>query len=593
MDNKFEWNLSTLYLGFNDEKFINDIEKLKKNLKQLKNFSNSIKNTNIPLEQIINKIEEYLAIENELGDTYTKLLSYSNLVLSTNSDNIKALKYIDIIENLLSEISKIEPTIYKWLYSIKDNFEKIYNKSKIIEEHKYYINNIIENHKYTLSEKEEEIISKFKITGSNTWEKLWETITSNHTVKIDNKDIPLAEIRNMAYSSDKNIRKKAYECEIESYEKISQISAYCLNSIKAQVINECDIRGYASPLSMTIKNSRIDENILNIIINSIKENLCYFQKYFYKKAEILGYKDGLPFYELFAPINNVNIKFTYDEAMEIIIKNFHKFSNSLGEYAEKAYKNRWIDVYPKKGKRGGAFCDNIHSIKESRILTNFTGSFSDLITLAHELGHGYHGQCLDNETFINSDYPMPIAETASTFCETIIKNSILTELKYSDKDTTIMILENDLQDSSQIIVDILSRFIFEDQVFNKRKISPLSSEEFCDIMIEAQNKTYGKGLNKNYQHKYMWICKPHYYDANYNYYNFPYAFGLLLSKGLYAIYENSKNTFPEIYTEFLRKTGRGDIETVAKSVGIDITKKDFWLSSLDIIKRDIEKFINI
>lgn len=587
MNEKYNWSLSELYDNFNCTKFKESMKSLENIINEIKEFSKNSLNEN---DNYTEKTEKYINLQNTLGDIALSLSSFSNLTLSTNSSDETALKTLDTIENMLTELSLPETKFNKWFSSLNIDIDEMCKKSSIISEHKYFLKNIIENSKYLLSDKEEEVISKFKITGSLSFEKLWDTITSNHTVNIDGKEIPLAEARNIAYESDSQKRKTAYESEIKSYEKISQVSASCLNSIKGQVITECEMRGYSSPLEMTVKNSGMDMETLNSMISAMKEYIPYFEKYFIKKAEILGHKNSLPFYDLFAPVGKTDYKFTYEEAMDFVITNFRKFSKELGDYAEKAYKNRWIDVYPKEGKRGGAFCDNLHSIKESRILTNFTGSFSDVITLAHELGHGYHGQCLDNETYLNSDYPMPIAETASTFCEIIVKNAALEK---ADRDTALMIIESDLQDSSQVIIDILSRFIFEDTVFKERKNGPLSVNELCNIMIEAQKQSYGKGLDSEYMHKYMWVCKPHYYDSEYNYYNFPYAFGLLFAKGLYALYEKDRENFPKIYKELLRNTGKGDIKTVAKSVGIDITNIDFWHSSLDMLKRDIEKFISI
>lgn len=585
MENKYEWNLSKLYTDFESPKFKEDLAKFEFIINDIIKFSEKELSNG---DNAIEKIEKYINLQNSLGDVVTSLSSFANLTLATDSKNSKALKIADYIENIFTKIAVPETKFSKWLSSLDLNIDEVSKKSELIKEHSYFIKNILDNAKYNLSEAEEEVISKFKITGSSSWEKLWEAETSSHTVDIDGKNIPLAEVRNMAYSSNKEERKKAYEREIESYKKIEQSSAYCLNSIKGQVITECEMRGYTSPLDMTVRNSGLDMETLKAMITAMKEYLPNFEKYFIKKAEMLGHKNGLPFYDLFAPMGKTDITFTYEEAMDFVIENFSKFSKDLGDYAKKAYEERWIDVYPKEGKRGGAFCDNIHSIKESRILTNFTGSFSDVITLAHELGHGYHGECLDTETFLNSDYPMPIAETASTFCETIVKTSALEK---ADKETALMILETDLQDSSQVIVDILSRFIFEDTVFEMRKNGPLSVDELCEIMLDAQRKTYGSGLDSDYMHKYMWVCKPHYYDAGYNYYNFPYAFGLLLAKGLYALYEKNPDTFPQVYKNLLKNTGKGDLKTVALSVGIDISKPEFWRSSLDIVKRDIEKFI--
>ena len=221
---------------------------------------------------------------------------------------------------------------------------------------------------------------------------------------------------------------------------------------------------------------------------------------------------------------------------------------------------------------------------------NFGGSFSDVVTLAHELGHGFHGECLNNESTLNSYYPMPIAETASTFCETIIKRAALEK---ADKDEALAILEAEISDCTQVIVDIYSRFIFENNLFEKRKESALTVDEIKELMINAQKESYGDGLDQNYLHPYMWTWKPHYYDPEYNYYNFPYAFGLLFARGLYKKYMDCRDGFAEEYEKLLSITGKNDLEDITKVIGIDITKKDFWESSLKSIEEDIELFLKL
>jgi oligoendopeptidase F len=223
-------------------------------------------------------------------------------------------------------------------------------------------------------------------------------------------------------------------------------------------------------------------------------------------------------------------------------------------------------------------------------MANFDGSFSNVITLAHELGHGYHGSCLTEESILNSSYPMPLAETASTFCETIVVNAALEEVGEEEK---LSILESSLQDAGQVIVDIYSRFLFEDAVFERRKDHFLSVKELKDLMIEAQKKAYGNGLDHEYLHPYMWVNKSHYYSAERNYYNFPYAFGLLLSKGLYAKYLEDRKSFVKKYDEFLRETGKNNIADVVKIMDIDVYSVDFYRNSFKLIEEDIEKFIEL
>ena len=208
--------------------------------------------------------------------------------------------------------------------------------------------------------------------------------------------------------------------------------------------------------------------------------------------------------------------------------------------------------------------------------------------MAHELGHGFHGECLKNESILNSNYPMTIAETASTFCETIIKKAAI---KDATEKEALSILETEISDCTQVIVDIYSRFLFEKSVFEERKESALTVERIKELMLNAQKEAYGDGLDENYLHPYMWAWKPHYYDANYNYYNFPYAFGLLFAKGLYAEYLKKGSDFVGEYERLLSITGKNKIADITKEVGIDIHDKEFWKNSLKTIEEDIEKFI--
>jgi oligoendopeptidase F len=259
--------------------------------------------------------------------------------------------------------------------------------------------------------------------------------------------------------------------------------------------------------------------------------------------------------------------------------------------AKKAFDENWIDYTPRKGKRGGAFCSNIHPIKESRIMTNFTGAFGDMLTLSHELGHAYHGEVIFNESSLNSSYTMPVAETASTFCETIVNKAALKDAE--TKEEKIFLLESAIQGHTAIVVDIMSRFIFERSVFEGREKTVFSAEELNDLMLDAQKQTYGDGLDSNYLHPYMWVCKPHYYSGGLSYYNFPYTFGLLFAKGLYAKYLEDKDTFVANYDRLLAATGKNKVEDVAKLMDIDVTKKDFWANSLEILKEDVDMFLEL
>ena len=277
-----------------------------------------------------------------------------------------------------------------------------------------------------------------------------------------------------------------------------------------------------------------------------------------------------------------------EESKDYLIENFKTFSADLAEMTEEFFDKHYIDFYPRKGKVGGAFCANLPMIKQSRVLTNFTGSLSDVVTLAHELGHAYHGLHIENHRPLNQDYSMPVAETASTFNENIIMNTAIKEASDEEK---IALIESQLQDTTQIIVDIYSRYLFESAVFENREQSFMFSKDLEEMMLSAQKEAYGDGLDQAYLHPYMWACKPHYYSTGLSFYNFPYAFGGLFSKGLYAIYQEQPEGFVEKYQELLRATTVSSVEDTAKVLGVDVSTPEFWKKALAEVAESIEAFI--
>ncbi|SKA76352.1 oligoendopeptidase, pepF/M3 family [Caloramator quimbayensis] len=582
------WSLDDLYTSYDSKEFLDDLKLCDEKINEFINFAENLDN-----KDTAEAIKKYIEMSKEFGHLYSRLTSYVSLILSVDVNDTKALNYLEKLEDKITSLTKPQVEFQRWLKGL-ENLDEIISKSNLLKEHEFFIKEVKEKSNYLLDTKEEVIISKMKTTGSMAWAKLQENLISNHTVEITidgaEKSLPLPVVRNMAYEKDASLRKNAYEAELKSYEKIAKSSAACLNGIKGEVITLCKLRGYKSPLDKTLEDSRLDRDTLFAMLEAMKESLPYFRKYLKKKAEILGHKNGLPFYDLFAPVGNADMKFTYDEAREFIVENFKSFSPKLSKFIDNAFENRWIDAEPRKGKQSGAFCANLHCIGQSRIMANFTGSFNDMSTLAHELGHAFHGSCLADESYLNSEYPMPLAETASIFNETIVTNAALEK---ATKDEALSILENGLQGSTQVIVDILSRYIFETELFRRREESSLSVEELKEIMLDAQRQTYGDGLDENYLHPYMWVCKPHYYYADCNFYNFPYAFGELFAKGLYAEYVKRGSSFFDDYENLLKVTGKMKVRDVALIMGIDIHSVDFWRSSLNVIKKDIEKFISL
>ena len=589
-ENSLDWSLNELYDSFEGKAYQEDLKKLDKLIKELVELASEITSDH---ENEKEKLERYINLSEEMSLTFEKLGVYAELIVSVNSKDELANKYADIIDQKQSELAEPETKISKWISEIKD-LDAIIETSDRLKEFSFFLKEIVEQSKHLLSEREEVIIAKMKNTGSTAWVNYKNLLISTHKVELEQngvkEELPLTVVLNMAYDKDKELRKKAYEAEIASYKKIEEGIAAALNGIKGEVLTISKLRGYKSPLDMTLQDSRMEKKTLDAMLEAMKESMPIFRKYLRRKAEILGYTNGLPFYEIYAPVIDKEMKYSYEEGKAFVEKQFRSFDESLGDYAKKAMDNRWIDVLPKEGKVGGAFCCGVHSIGESRVLLNYGDNFGDTITMAHELGHGYHGECLKDESILNTNYPMPLAETASTFCETIVKKAAIKE---SNKEEAFAILETEVSDATQVIVDIYSRYLFETAVFEDREESPLTVEQIKELMINAQKEAYGDGLDPEYLHPYMWTWKSHYYYADANFYNFPYAFGLLFAKGLYAQYLKDPKGFPEKYKKLLSVTGKMKIEDVTRTIGIDVSSIEFWRESLQIVAEDVREFMEL
>lgn len=580
-----EWSLDILYKGYDDKKYMEDREELDRLIKEITTFSETLKNE-INEEEVLLKAIEYLELYQVLG---SKLSFYVTLRQSVNTTDGQTMNEMNAIEKLISLSSKPMAVIHKFIAGIT-NLDTYMEKYPKIMAYEYFISEIKKEAKHLLSDDVEEVIAKLNISAGSAWSSMQSFLTSTLEVEYRGEIITLPEVRNLAHNGDATVRKDAYEAELKAYEKIKDAISYSLNNIKTQVNTICDLRGYESPLSMTLIKSKMKKETLDAMLEAIVEYLPVFHKYLRHKAKLMGYTNGLPWFEMLAPIGESNTKFTIEEAENYLVKHFKGFEDDLANMIAEAFEDEWIDFYPRKGKVGGAFCENLPFVKESRILTNFTGTLNDVITLAHELGHAYHGLNIEDHLPLNTDYSMPVAETASTFNEVLIMQAAINETSGREK---IALIESQLQDVTQIICDIYSRYLFESAVFDKCRTGFLFSDELKEIMLQTQKQAYGDGLDEEYLHPYMWVLKGHYYSENISFYNFPYAFGGLLARGLYEKYQTEGEEFIPKYRAFLNATTVMSVENAAKEAEINLEDPQFWKTSLHSIEKLIEEFIQL
>ncbi len=358
-----------------------------------------------------------------------------------------------------------------------------------------------------------------------------------------------------------------------------------MNSIKGEVNTLSAHRGWDSPLDEALFGASIDRQTLDAMFTAARESFPVFRRYLHAKARALGLPT-LAWYDLLAPVGASGRAWSFEASEQFIVSQFGSYSQRLSDYAARAFHESWIDAEPRPGKRDGAFCMPLRT-DESRVFANFKPTYDGMSTLAHELGHGYHNMNLAARTMLQRNTPMTLAETASIFCETIVREAAL---KNANAEERIEILEASLVGSCQVVVDITSRFLFEQGVFETRRTRELSVDELNAMMLQAQRDTYGDGLDANQLHPYMWAMKPHYYSTGRSFYNFPYMFGLLFGLGLYARYRQDPDAFRQQYDDLLSSTGLADAATLAARFGIDTRTPDFWRASLATIAGEVDQF---
>lgn len=576
------WSLDVLYTGFDDKRWSEDLKKLDDCVEKFQAFAAKLSDENEK-----ETIKEGLKLLEELEGLFAQMMIFCELRGAADTRDKDSMSYEGVLSQKRNRTRAAETKFAEYVATRK-NLEQDIKEDAFLTSYAYLLRNMAEDNRHLLSGDVEEALAKMDISGGAAWSSLQGYLTSSVEADLDGKKLTLSEVRNLAYSPSKEERKAAYEAELACYDKIKDSVAYALNSIKMQDISECELRGFASPLAKTLYYARMKEETLNALLEAMTEYMPQFWRYLRLKAEKLGYADGLPWYELFAPLGKSTKRYTTEEARDYLITVFSSFSPDMAEMMKRAFAEDWIDFYPRNGKVGGAFCEALNSKKEFRVLTNFSGSFSDLVTLAHELGHGYHDFMVHDNEPLNMEYSMPVAETASTFNENVITGYAIDHT--GDEEEKLALIESQLSDTAQIMCDIYSRFLFELEVVERRKDSFLFADELNEIMLDAQKKAYGNGLDENCLHPYMWVCKSHYYSADLGFYNYPYAFGGLFARGLFVKYKKEGSAFVENYKKMLKNTPVMSVEDVAKICGIDLTDKEFWMMSLHSYDAEIDEF---
>lgn len=546
---------------------------------------------------------QYLENVDRLWGLIGQLESHAYCLYSIETGNPERVRRLNTLEEmtvpLQGYLSRFRPMLNallsgRDLSTDRDGVEALAKSPgapRIIGDLTYYLELELQAASFQMSPELEDLASDLQRSAGDAWKRLQSGMSSSMSAvwnPVTGERKTLVELRNLAYDPKRHIRKKAYALELKLCEQHKVAFAASLNGVKGNSLTLYQRRGYQDYLEPSIQSSRISRKTLDSLISAMEEALPMFRRYLNAKAAHLGLPK-LGFFDIFAPVGKGETRFSFPQAQKYIEQQFGSFSSDLGNFAKMAFDGNWIDAQPRPGKVGGAYMTDFPLSEESRILANFDGSFSAVSTLAHELGHGYHSYKLEGFRYINRDYPMTLAETASTFCEVIIYNAAIDAASEEEK---ISLIEGLLMENTQVIVDILSRFYFERSLFEGRKTGELSPEQLCDLMLDAQKNTYGDALDKQLLQPYMWAVKGHYYTVDLAFYNYPYAFGQLFALGLYAQFQKDRQGFPKVYEQILKNTGTMSAVDVCAKAGFDIETPKFWRDGLSMLLPYVETFEN-
>ncbi len=576
------WDLSKVYESFDAPAFSRDKERAASLAREYAETAASAPGGDAFLPWLMSVID----LMDRADGLLENLGAYCYARFSTDTNDARAQTELNAVESLRPLSVKARALFRASLVSRKIELASALASDQAAP-YRFFLEEELFTGSRQMSVEMEELAADLSRSGADAWSRLQESLSSNASAVWDESSgerKTVVELRGMAHDPDRATREKAFRKEIECWKSIEIPMAAALNGVKGTNVSLDPRRGWSSALERAAFQSRMSTATLEALIASLEGSLPVFRRYLSAKARFLGI-EGLAFYDLFAPVGSASRRYTWAEIRDGVVSRFSSFDPVMGDFARSAFDSSWIDAEPRPGKVGGAYCTDFPLIGESRILCNDEGSYYTLSTVAHELGHAYHHDCVKDLPGQLKAYPMTLAETASIFAETIVLEDALAGAESGER---IALIEFFLRDACQVVVDILSRFYFERDVFERRSAGELSPEELCSIMSNAQKRTYGNSVDPG--HPYMWAAKGHYYYSNISFYNYPYAFGLLFGLGLYGMYRAGGKSFAKRYREILRTTGSASIEDVAARAGVPSLSGDFWGKGLALVEERVKAF---
>lgn len=573
-----EWDLSDLYTSIDDPALVNDRKKVQQKAEE---FADSYKGKIAELST--KEFRESLQAYEEILEIIGKIGSYAHLIWSTDTSKAEYGKLIQQARELSSEVhQKLVFFDVQWL-AIDDDKAQRWIQSDELNHYKHYLESSRRYKEHMLSEKEEQILSAKSVTGSSAWTRYFDETLGAATFELDGEELTEQEVLSKLHEPDRDLRQRAHASLTEKFKDLSRTLTFVFNTLLADKHTNDKLRNYNSWISSRNLANEIDDDTVELLINSVTKNYSLVQRFYRLKRDLLGYKK-LYDYDRYAPLLKNEEEIQWDNARDMVLASYSEFHPRMGEIAGKFFDQSWIDAAIKPGKRGGAYSASTVPSVHPYVFMNFDGKIRDVQTLAHELGHGVHQYLSRKQGALQAGTPLTTAETASVFGEMLVFQNLMQKL--DDPREKLALLTGKIDDTIATVFRQVSMNRFEHAMHTKRREDgELTTEEFSDLWRNSQEALYGDSVEITDSYNLWWCYIPHFLHTPG--YVYAYAFGELLVLALYEEYTRSENGFSEKYLSMLEAGGSDWPENIVAKVGLDITQPDFWDQGLRAVGKMI------
>ncbi|MDZ7659347.1 M3 family oligoendopeptidase [Fodinibius sp.] len=574
------WDLSDLYNSIDDPALENDKQKV---VEQAKEFASTYKGNVADLDE--ESMKQALENYEELIEMVGKIGSYAHLIWSTNTNKPEYGKLKQEASELSSEIHQMLVFFdVEWLDVDDEKAQKLIESDEL-KQYKHYLETSRRYKDHVLSEKEEQVLSAKKVTGRSAWNRYFDETMGAARFELEGEELTQQEVLSKLHEPDRDLRKRAHASLTETFEDHSRTLTFIFNTLLADKHTDDKLRNYDSWISSRNLANEIDDETVEVLINSVTSNYDLVHRFYNLKRSLLGY-DELYDYDRYAPILESKKKIQWDEAQEMVLDSYTDFHSEMGTVTRKFFDNNWIDAAMEHGKRGGAYSASTVPSVHPYVFMNFDGNIRDVQTLAHELGHGVHQYLSREQGVLQADTPLTTAETASVFGEMLVFQKLMRKL--DDPKEKLALLIGKIDDTIATVFRQVSMNRFEHAMHtHRREKGELTTDDFSKLWRETQEAVYGNSVTLTEEYNLWWSYIPHFLHTPG--YVYAYAFGELLVLALYQEYTRSENGFSDKYIEMLRAGGSDWPENIVGKLGLDITQPDFWDNGLSAIEEMIKQ----